>query len=81
MMIEKKEKEAGGIWKDDDPRCRFMVFAWITGNVDWLMFMELMSPDDHNGRTRISDFSSSTCSIVHRCHGFGGTPCVMSFGF
>lgn len=79
----KKGKEAGGIWKFEDPRRRSMVFAWRAGNDDWLTFIDIMSPDDHKGRTRISDFSSSTCSIVHRRHGFDAIlpSGVTSFGF
>lgn len=71
-MMAKNAKEAGGIWKADDPRC--MVFAWSTGNDDRLTFMDITSPEDQIGRTRITNLSSPTCSTVHRRHGFEATP-------
>lgn len=78
----KKGNEPAGIWKVEVLICRSMVFAWSTGNDDWLTFIDIMRPDDHNGRTRINDFSSSTCFTVHRRHGFEAMPSgFTSFGF
>ena len=40
----------------------------------WLMFMDIIIPVDHKGMTLRSALSSSTCSIVHRLHGFDADP-------
>ena len=51
-----------------------MELACSNGNEFWLMFIDIIIPVDHNGKTLMSALSSSTCSIVQRLHGFKADP-------